>query len=225
MAISGTPSLAFAICHQGEPLKTFHLGFRDIEHKLKSNDQTRFNINSMTKGMVSALTGIEVSKETVDWCKSIKDALSNFSSTDAVAEDNATVIDMLSHRSGITNFDAYWLRSENSVLLARDQTLNCFSTLEKCLPFRASFNYNNWGYELVVEVLEKRAGRSMSALLHDRLFEPLAMSRTSTTWHPENDNQAKSYAVLDDITTVEIPPPKLGKGTLMEAACGVKSTI
>lgn len=51
------------------------------------------------------------------------------------------------------------------------------------------------------------------------------MKRTSTSWDFDDDNYAKSYAVLHNRTSVGIPRPKLGKGTLMEAAGGVKSTI
>jgi len=132
---------------------------------------------------------------------------------------------MLSHRTGMTNFDSPWLESQNAILLPQDQTIPFFATLKPCLPFRTSFIYNNWGYELTGEILERRTGRKLAELLHDSIFKPLAMSRTSTSWIPEDNNEAKTYTVLDDLSTAEITPPQLGKGTLMEAAGGVKSTM
>jgi CubicO group peptidase (beta-lactamase class C family) len=193
MAKSGTPSISFAVSQRGETLHISHLGYRDIALKLQANDQTRFNINSMTKGVVAALTGIEIAKGTLLWSTNIKEAIPEFSCKDSVVEGSSTVIDTLSHRTGTTNFDSPWLESQNAILLPRDQIVPFFATLKPCLPFRTSFIYNNWGYELTGEILERRTGRKLAELLHDSIFKPLTMSRTSTSWIPEDNNEAKSY--------------------------------
>jgi CubicO group peptidase (beta-lactamase class C family) len=224
MSISGTPGLSLVVSCGGED-HISHLGFRDLERRLRANDETRFNINSMTKGFVSLLTGIEVQKNTVGWSTTIKEALPEFRSMDPIVEENATIVDMLSHRTGITNFDSPWLQSHNSILLNLDQITKTFATLKPCLQFRTSFLYNNWGYELVGEILKSKTGCTLSQLLQHSIFEPLGLTRTSTSWDLEDENNAKSYAVLDDLTSIEIPPPQLGKGTLMEAAGGVKSSM
>ena len=179
----------------------------------------------MTKATVAALVGMEVSRGTLHWDTLVKDILPAFKSTDITVQENTTVTDLLSHRTGITNFDASWLQSQNTVLLDRSQILPFFATLRPALGFRSSFLYNNWGYEILALMLEQVTGVSLSELLEKRLFEPLGMHRTSTSWHTEDDNVAKSYGVLDDLTSVQITRPQLGKGTLMEAAGGVKSTI
>jgi CubicO group peptidase (beta-lactamase class C family) len=87
----------------------------------------------------------------------------------------------------------------NSILLPRDQAVRTVATLNPSKSFLTSFIYNNWGYELVGQIL-KIAGKSISDLLHEKLFKPLGMGRTSTAWDFDEDNNAKSYGVLEDLS-------------------------
>jgi CubicO group peptidase (beta-lactamase class C family) len=51
MAISGVPGLSIGIINQGKVVGTHHFGYRDIGATVRPNDQTRYNINSLTKGI------------------------------------------------------------------------------------------------------------------------------------------------------------------------------
>ncbi|KAJ5349895.1 beta-lactamase/transpeptidase-like protein [Penicillium brevicompactum] len=209
----------------GKTLHTKHFGYRDIQQNACPDDQTRYNINSMTKAMVAALAGIIASTGHIDLHASVKSYLPDFACHESSFDDQVTIIDLLSHRTGFTNFDPIWLGSQNSLLLSRDQTLKTFATLKPCEPFRASFLYNNWGYELIGKILETVTGDPLHVLLHEKIFRPLGMTRTSTNWDLDEENTTKSYVVLQDLTPVPIGRSELGQGTLMEAAGGVKSTI
>jgi CubicO group peptidase (beta-lactamase class C family) len=41
---------------------TAHKGFRDVGSKSTPDDETRYNINSLTKATIAALVGIEVNR-------------------------------------------------------------------------------------------------------------------------------------------------------------------
>ncbi|KAB8219545.1 beta-lactamase/transpeptidase-like protein [Aspergillus novoparasiticus] len=224
-AVSGAPGLSLAVVHEGQTLYVGHIGHRDVQSQLSPNDETRYSMNSMTKAMVAALVGIEVDQGKLHWDDKIKAHLPHFKSTAPEVENSATILDLLSHRSGITNFDSIWLGSQNNPLLGKDQALAVFGSLKPLLPFRTSFFYNNWGYEVVALVLQKVTGKDLATLLRENLFEPLHLSRTSTSWDPADDNNAVSYGVLSDLSPVEIDRPKIGRGQIMEAAGGVKTTI
>ena len=225
LAVTGTPSLSYTIVQRGETFRTRHFGHRDVANKLAPDDQTRYSINSMTKAVVSALAGILASHGAVDMYVPVKTYLPQFTCHDSRFDNEITIIDLLSHRTGITSFDPIWLGSHNALLLSRDDTLKTFATLKQCAPFRTSFVYNNWGYEVVAMILEHISKRPLDALLSEYIFDPLDMSRTSTSWDLDEGNSAKSYAVLHDLTSVPIGRPDLGPGTVMEAAGGIKSTI
>ncbi|KAH6679585.1 hypothetical protein B0J14DRAFT_649972 [Halenospora varia] len=102
LAKSGTPSISSAVSHGEEAPHISHLGYRDIGLKPRADDRTTFNINSMTKGIVAAVTVLEVTKGTLLWSTKAKEAIPEFTSTNPMVEDASTVVDMLSRRTGIT---------------------------------------------------------------------------------------------------------------------------
>ena len=182
-------------------------------------------MNSLTKALIASLTAMEVTKGTLSWSTKVKDHLPTFSSSNPIVRDECTIIDLLSHSTGLSSRDPIWSGPDNQLLLDRSQAIPTFATLRAVGDFRASFVYNNWGYELVGEILEQITGKQLSQLLHERIFQPLNMTHTSTVWdHPSGDN-ANSYTILDDLSTYQVPRPTMEKGQLMEAAGGVKSTL
>lgn len=174
---------------------------------------------------MAALAGIIASTGAVDLYASVKSYLPDFACHDSSLNSQVTLIDLLSHRTGITHPDPLWLGSHNSLLIGKDEAVKTFATLKQCESFRTTFVYNNWGYEIVGKILESVTGNPLHVLLQDKIFKPLNMTRTSTSWDLDECNAAKSYGVLQDLTPVPIGRPKLGRGTLMEAAGGIKSTI
>ncbi|KAJ4369989.1 hypothetical protein N0V83_005753 [Neocucurbitaria cava] len=226
MTTSGAPSLSYAVIHNGRLIHTHHLGYRNIETKLCPDNDTRHNINSMTKAVTAALVVMEVAKGTLAWSSKVKELLPDFASRSPVVEQECTILDLLTHNTGLSECDALWLGSQNNILLDRDELIKTVATLHPQSAFRSkTFVYNNWGYEIVGLVLERVTGKGISQLLQERIFQPLNMSRTSTSWYDEDDNEATAHVVLNDLTAVEIDRPKVGKGTLMAAAGGVKSTL
>lgn len=225
--IAGVPGISVGIIELGKPAQTHHFGFRDITAKLPLNDHTRHNINSLTKGILSALVGIEIFKNStqLDWQDPIRTWLPNFDGIAPEIGNRTNIIDLLSHRTGVAGNDDLWMGAENVVFMPRSEACRTFTTLTDTQPFRAGFEYNNWGAEIVGQVLEASSGQRIDDLMHNRIFQPLKMTRTSTSWDHSDDNEAKSYGVLQDLSPVEVARPQLGNGTLMGAAGGVKSTM
>ncbi|KAI0106479.1 beta-lactamase/transpeptidase-like protein [Nemania sp. FL0031] len=225
LRISGTPSLSYAVIHHGHVISTEHLGFRDVEAQAKPDNDTRHNINSLTKALVSSLVAMEVAKGNLTWSSKVKDLLPGFTSSDPFLQQECTIQDLVSHRTGLGAHDMGWCGPLNRLLLDRSDALPTFASLKPAGAFRDSFIYNNWCYELVGQILERATGKPLSQLLHDRIFKVLNMTRTSTEWNNPGGNNAKSYTVLDDLSAFEVPPPALEKGQIMEAAGGVKSSL
>ncbi|KAI0204212.1 beta-lactamase/transpeptidase-like protein [Astrocystis sublimbata] len=225
LRISGTPSLSYAVIHHGQVISTKHIGFRDVEAHIPPDNDTRHNINSLTKALVSSLVAMEVASGNLTWSSKVKDCLPGFTSSDPFLQQECTIQDLVSHRTGLAGYSMGWYGPLNSLLLDRSDVLPTFATLKPAGAFRDSFIYNNWCYELVGQILERITGKPLSQLLHDRIFKVLNMTRTSTEWDNPGGNNAKSYTVLDDLSAFEVPPPTMEKGQIMEAAGGVKSSL
>jgi len=78
MTITGTPGVSIGIIHHGQTAGTHHFGYRDVQNKVQANDDTRYNINSLSKSLVSSLVGMEVHRGGLDWFEPIKSWLPGF---------------------------------------------------------------------------------------------------------------------------------------------------
>ncbi|KUJ12381.1 putative D-aminoacylase [Mollisia scopiformis] len=65
--IGGAPSLSLGVIHGGKEIYSNHFGHRDIQAGEASDGNTTYFVGSITKAMVSALTGIYVEKALLDW--------------------------------------------------------------------------------------------------------------------------------------------------------------
>lgn len=230
MALAGVPGISIGIIDGNtNTTKTYHLGYRDIENKLAPNDHTRYNINSLTQGIVSALAAAEVLRsqgtERLSWHQPIRTWLPELPVLSSDLRVESTLADLLSHRVGVTGINDIWFGADNEIYLPRSEAVRTYASMKMTEPFRTSFEYSNWNYELVGQVLERATGDTLSDLFQKRLFTPLGMKRTSTSWSESDDNQARSYGVLPDMSPVEVARPFPGNDTIMTAVGGVKSTL
>lgn len=93
-------------------------------------------------------------------------------------------------------------------------------------PFREGFQYNNWNYALVGEIVEHIAGAKYPEFVAKRILEPLSMTRTSVHGaHEDAANIAEAYQTLDDGSPYRIPCPHEGGNSMMASASGVRSNV
>lgn len=224
---AGVPAISFGIIKDGETLGTYHVGLRDIQGNLPLNDQTRYNINSLSKGMISALVGIQVHDGVggLDWSTRLKTLLPAFGGSTPEIASESTIVDLLSHRWGASGFDDFWFGCDNAVFLQRSETLRSAATLGSAIPFRDTFEYNNWGYEIAGQLLEALSGQDVASLLDEKLFAPLGMNRTGLSWDDSDTNEAKSYGILFDKKHIQVAAPFHDDSLMMKSAGGVKSSL
>lgn len=170
ISIAGTPGISYTVVQHGQTLHTGHLGYRDVESRLKPDDQTRHSINSMTKAIVGAVAGIVASSGAIDLYAPVKTYLPEFACSDAYLMDKISIIDLLSHRTGIANPTPMWLGSQNALLVGRDQAVRTFATQKAHGSFRATFHYNNWSYEVIGAALERVTGKRLGVLFQEYIF-------------------------------------------------------
>ncbi|KAK3377155.1 beta-lactamase/transpeptidase-like protein [Lasiosphaeria ovina] len=137
-----------------------------------------------------------------------------------------TLLDLLSHRTGWAQKLDIWLQGSNHLLLPKEETIRTCGYLEQVKPFRSQYQYNNWGYCLAGEVVERAAGKSYGSLLSTEILEPLGLDRTIIDANCSNpSNVAEAYMPLDDKISWHVPRPEIQGGTLMGPAGGLRSCV
>ena len=89
--------------------------------------------------------------------------------------------------------------------------------------FRGSFQYNNWSYALVGEIIEHLTDAKYAEFVAERILETLGMTRTSIHGtHVVTTNMAEAYQTLFDGSPYRIPRPHEGGNTMMVSTSDAK---
>lgn len=225
--ICGVAGVSIGVAHQGSVIYNESFGFRDVEGAIKGDEDTIYYLGSMTKGFTAEAVSILVEEGKLQWTTRVNNILPEFQPNDDIIRNHATMLDLLSHRTGLERADAFWAQSHNNILLSREQALPTINQLRAVTPFRSQYRYNNWGYEIAGRVIEKLSGKSYSDFLAEKIFQPLNMSRTfnnDSECHGA-DNVAKGYMTYDDASPCPVPRPHMAEGTLMNPAGGIQSSV
>ena len=80
-------------------------GQRDLDTKLPVTADTLFAVGSTTKAFTAATVGAVVDDGLLDWERPLRDYVPEIQLHDPVVSDRLTVVDLLSHRSGLPRHD------------------------------------------------------------------------------------------------------------------------
>ena len=225
MALTGTAGLTYGVVHHRDIIHTENFGFRNVEEKLPVNEDTIFQVASLTKSMVAAEIGLLVEEKKMDWDTPHKELLPEWHVTDPVVRNTVTIVDCLAHRTGL-QMNNYWLQSNNNIVIPLKDSMKFLNSLISVKLFRGQHQYNNLGYEVASHVIKKLSSMTWDQMLRLKIFEPLQMHRTGT--HQDfsgPDNVSKAYGALHNGTPVRIGDAQIGDDTVAGAAGGVRSCL
>jgi CubicO group peptidase (beta-lactamase class C family) len=148
-------------------------GNRDRQLGLKVDADTYFAIGSATKSFTSMAVSMLAEDGKIDLDKPIKDYLPDFGLKDANASANTTLVDILSHRTGLRPNDALWYLGPFST----HQQLHRVKHLPHDGQFRQNFLYNNVLVSIGGLVLKARGDSTWDEFVRARIFEPLDMKK------------------------------------------------
>lgn len=220
---SGSPGLSLGVLHHGQIVHTAHFGRRKIDEPHAPNDDTIYHVASLTKLIAAGAVASLVHDGVLDWHLPVQHYLPDFQRGDELGQ-KCTLIDLLSHRSGIAMADAFWGQQLGEFLMPKSEIVHTACHLEAVKPFRSSFFYSQWNYALVTEIVERVTGQSFGRYVQEKIFQPLNMQRTSFM-REEGENTALPYVVDDDRTPHRIPSLNMTDETGFAGAMAGRSTI
>ncbi|HSC61286.1 MAG TPA: serine hydrolase domain-containing protein, partial [Rhizomicrobium sp.] len=101
MQTFGPPGMSVAIVENGKIVFTKGYGVRSIATKAPVNEHTAFPIGSESKAFTAAALAILVDEGKLKWTDRVVDKLPGFQMYDPYATEHMTIIDLLTHRSGL----------------------------------------------------------------------------------------------------------------------------
>lgn len=192
---SGVPGAAVAVV-EGEQVR-FSQGFgvRVAGEDAAIDDETVFQIASLSKPIGATVVATQVTQGVVGWDTPAAPLLDGFTLADPWVTDHVTIGDLYAHRSGLPHAAGDDLED---IGYDRDYIIDHLGMLP-LLPFRTSYNYANFGMTTGAEAVANAAGVDWETLSERELYEPLGMTSTSSRYADfiERDNRAALHALVD----------------------------
>jgi len=179
-AEAGAPALAAASSRRPKPVKMWSDGERAVGTDASVRDSDVWHLGSVTKSLTATLVARLVDAGAVGWDDKVGDTLRDVAPEMNEAYRSATMLHLLSHRSGMPmNIPAeQFYGFSNGVVDARvDRMLYARQALAM-RPIGAigtAAKYSNSGYIVTAAMLEARLGQSWENLIGTQVFEPLRL--------------------------------------------------
>ncbi|KAI8960370.1 beta-lactamase/transpeptidase-like protein [Daldinia sp. FL1419] len=225
--IGGTAGMSIGVVYQGETILEHSLGFANLETKEVANSSTRYTIGSLTKGFVAATIAQLVDEGLLKWDEPLSSYIPELSfKADPSLSSRLTLVDILSHNTGLGRLDVMWLGANGEVLAPKSSLTTMLNHLPPLYPLRSKWLYNNWMYALAGEIAERVTHLPFGEVLATRVLEKVGLKETTIIEEKVPPNStALPYLVLDDKSPSKVTNLSSMSGTLMSPAGGVKSTL
>lgn len=170
----GIPGLAIAVVQDGQVVFSAGYGLAEVGHGQAVDADTVFGIGSMTKSFTAVAAALMVDAGKMAWDQPVAEVLPGFQLSDPWITAHATLRDVAAHRVGIDG-DGPWLTQSWDT----NETLERSRYLKPVAPFR-SFLYSNTGTLTLAKAAEAVSGQTWDAIVQQRIFTPLGMTRSDT---------------------------------------------
>ncbi len=193
MEMFGPPGMCVAIVEDGKIVLTKGYGVRSIATGGAVNEHTIFPIGSETKAFTAAALAILVDTGKLRWSDRVVDKLPGFEMYDPDATAHMTIVDLLTHRSGLglCEGDLLWFPATTR---SRADILHALRYLKPVTGFRETFAYNNLLYIVAGSLLETVSGETWSAFIQKHLLEPAGMTDATTGYDKSAPNAVALHA-------------------------------
>ncbi|MFI6014559.1 serine hydrolase [Streptomyces sp. NPDC051243] len=178
MRRTGVPGIAVGVVHDDKVLYLKGFGLRKAGTKDRIGPDTVFQLASVSKPVASTVVAAAVGEKTVGWDDPVVDHSPGFALKDPWVTRHVTLADLFSHRSGLPDHAGDLLEDlgyDRSYILDHLR-------YEPAAPFRAHYAYTNFGLTEAAVAAARAAGTSWEKLSAEKLYRPLGMDSTSSSF-------------------------------------------
>lgn len=160
------------------------------------DEQTVFAIGSTTKAFTSAACAMLVDEGKLAWDDPVVKHLPDFALYDPWVSAQVTLRDLLCHRLGLERAQRLYYHGG----YAQTEIVRRMRYLRPAAGFRTQFHYANQQYGTAGLIVEAASGQSWDDFVTSRIFEPLGMPRSFSSFGRAEhiQNLAQPHAVLDE---------------------------
>ncbi|KAL0573922.1 hypothetical protein V5O48_008019, partial [Marasmius crinis-equi] len=162
-------------------IETKGYGIANLKEEKPVTEDTLFGIASNSKHFAALATGLLISNKSlpmpITWNTKIKSILPDlWGLQDPIATSETTIIDAMSHRTGLPRDDGMYTRNDTT-----ESILKRLRGLKQSAGFRETWQYNNNMYALMghLPTVLHPSRPTIARYVKEHIFDPLGMNSTT----------------------------------------------
>ena len=216
-----TPGMAVGIVKNQEVIFAKGFGTASIESATQVKPSTLFRIGSLSKAFTASGLAILVDQGKLNWDDKVQTYLPNFALYSAYVSKNFTVLDLLTHKSGLASGAGDSMIWPEPSGFSRQEVVHNLRYLSPQYGFRAQYAYSNVLYITAGELIEKISGLAFEKFIDTHIFAPLDMNCFAGDIPKQNlPHVALAYGYNDARGIYPIPRNSASEKGIMASAAG-----
>lgn len=193
------PGIAVAAIKDGKTVYENMIGMADLEHQISITDSTAFHIASVSK-QFTAYLALLLEKEGK---LSMNDDIKNYLPELKELPYKIDLYQLANHTHGLPNlFELAHLKGKGPQnRMTHEEVIEMLLNI-KSVNFKPGekYEYNNTGFALLAEIIERVEGISFQEVLSNKVFEPVGMINSLAVNSPDLiiKNKAHSYKLENE---------------------------
>ena len=173
--------MSIGVLHQGQVVFKHNFGVLNIETGQNPDSDTLYCIASFSKAFIAASLNLLVQDGKFSWDTTINSVIPEIKHWEKTSLFSDTKLrDICSHRTGLLSLDEITQGLDSRILILKKDLVQVCNALPIKYDLRTSFLYNNALFALAGGNVERVSNPSnWGNFLHDRIFQPLDMSRST----------------------------------------------
>jgi len=173
------PGGAVTIVKDGRVVFQKGFGVKERGKTEEVDEHTIFRLGSVSKGFASVLAGVLVEEGVLNWEIPVSHYLEEFELIDKGQTDRVQIKHLLSHTSGLPRHSYTNLVEDG---LSLDLIISRLAQVPLIAKEGEQLAYQNAAYSAIEKVLEVQTDTDFNTLLNEKLFKPLAMDYSSSSY-------------------------------------------
>ncbi len=174
------PALSVAVVVRDSVVFSKGYGVLEKGKPARADEQTIFAIGSSTKAFTTASLAMLIDEGKLKWDDPASGLLPGWELADPWVTREITVKDLVTHRVGLDRADRIW----GATTFDRSEILRRQRFIKRGASFRSIYGYNNHMFLAAGRVIEQVGGMSWDDFVKRRIFDPLGMTRATTSTKP-----------------------------------------
>lgn len=180
--------ISIAVIQDGEVTHLKGYGIASSETGKKVDENTLFAIASNSKAFTTTSLGILVDQGKLSWNDRVIDYIPEFTMYDPYVTQNFTIVDLLTHRSGLGLGAGDLMFFPDGSNFTIDDILRSFQFQKPVSDFRTKYDYDNLLYVVAGEVIRRVSGKPWDQFVQDEIMKKLGMENSVGIYQNINRN-------------------------------------